>query len=611
MPVRRSVWILLLLALAAVVLPACTQDTEDAAGDESAVSRQAFDALERSLSHANDARKDRDGTRERLGAELSGVFLALTPQEVSAYSTSFHKRAENVRVREAYEASLRELADALTAGSRGERHVKGDLVGFAKERIEKDWFRTSWNLSVRGTRSIYQSAVLLASSDEIDDDAVVSATLEFAGHVLRDDTFTFTREDGSQGTGRYREIAARGAEVREDALDAKIEQEIVVPAIVNHAIAYLTSAQERSAGFRPSSVDVGMILRPLAMVPDVLDGAVSAKQAVDRLLGAQGAQLPAATQALLVSRGKFVTGLVAVSVIANLWMAGDALVEGDYLAAIKNVVHAIPYGVQLLASVAKYSNTRLVNAAMLGRLSARLAPLAGLALAAIETYELWKRFEDDANLGTGISLGGGLLTCVGFGMMLFPPLAGAGAVVVAVSAVVRVLGEWVAGRIEAAVIREQVRRTLGQLGLEQSVVETLLAASNGRLSELHDELKLGPDAMKTVARRYPRLVTQGAIPVASLSDMTKTFTEEPTPAPAFDAVALMAAIDAEGGTDDELLRFCVSTVPGLFTGYPSTNDTSSSRQLRWVAALDGATGFSPTTLASMKRAAAYLRPLAH
>ncbi|MBS2012518.1 MAG: hypothetical protein JST00_06515 [Deltaproteobacteria bacterium] len=600
--------VLLLAIVTMVFAPACAAESaedEDVGAQWSPVERSYFDALERAVEDAKGAQAKVEESKEALSAELATVYLALTPQEVQKYTLAFHNRPENREAREAHARAVRAAAAALLTGMRARDDVKPELLGYTKERIDRDWLSTRFNLSVRSAKAVYATAVLIANADaELADDQL-PAVLRFAGRIFRDRTFRVVNADGTVVTGRYREVAALGAGVSEAELDKKIDADIVVPALVNRTMRTLSDKGEAPA---VATTDIETILEPLAEAPHLFEGLPVIRDGVQKLLAARGGQVQPAVQALASAPpSKFLTGIGAVSVVASLWQARNAWMEDDWKGALQNSVHAVPHLLETLASIAKYSNTRLLNAALLGRMTARLEPIIGLAITALETYEAWKEFREESNVGTGLSFGGGLLSCAGFAMMLFPPAATAGVVVLAVGTAVRFLGEWVASRIEAAERRARIRQTLQGMGFSQALANTLVGASARRMGELGERLRLAPAQVRALATEYPSMITNDAnsgYPIEAIADVTNAFRGTSNGAASFDTVALVRAI----GNDRAVFMFSSTVTPVRFGGYPPRQGAGLRSQ--WVTALRNARGYAAEVVAGAQGAATYLEPLA-
>jgi len=609
----RSALSLLLLGLATMIVPACASPTEEDLGEQwLPVERTYFDALERAVADAKEAQTAVEESKESLSAELITVFPAMTPDEVRRYTLSFYRRTENEKAREAHANAVAAAATALLTGKRAQDNIKPELLGYTKERIDRDWFSTRWNLSVRSAKAVYGTATLIANADAEIADEQLPAVLRFAGRVYADKTFSVKNPDGTVVVGRYREVAALGAGVTEAELDKKIDADIVVPALVNRAIHKL-SEKTSTFGQAPAlaPVDIEEILEPLAEAPHLFEGLPVIKNGVQRLLAARGAQVQPALQAFGgMPPSKFLTGIGAVSVIASIWQAKNAWMEDDWKGALQNAVHAVPHLLETMAAIAKYSNTRLLNAALLGRLSARVEPIVGLAITALETYEAWKEFREESNLGTGMSFGGGLLSCAGFAMMLFPPAALAGVVVLAVGTAIRFLGEWVASRIERAERRERVRQTLVSLGFAAPVAATLVGASSKRMAEFTERLQLSPAQVRALATEYPSMVTKDAgsgFPLWAIIDMSNTFRGSSAGGKSFDTVTLVRSISKD---DESAVQMFSNTVlPYQMVDYPSKDATPAARK-QWVTALKNVRSYATKVVTGANGAATYLEPLA-
>lgn len=613
--------LLLFTALLAVVIggSGCSGDNwgEEEGQNLSLIERTYFDALETARNEGKEARDEKLALGESLGAELSKVQSAMSPEDVKRYTVSFHKRPSSVETTKKHADSMGAVADALLKdGSRG-GDVKLELLGYTKERKNNETNRAAAinALSKKCATAIYESLVLLANADaEILESADVGV-LHFARDVLRDKSFSAPNGgEAAAITGTYREIAKLGSGVTgDDELNKRIEADILIPLLAKRTIRMLGEKADGGANYEPTPADVEEILEPLSEAPHFFEGIPIAKAGVQKLLTARG---PSMRDAYLNTNlgvpNKFLASVQVVSVIANLWMAKNAWQEGDYAMALQNVVHAIPHMAESLAAIAKLTNTRLLNAAMLGRLSMRLEPIIGLAVTALETYEAWKEFKDESNIGTGLAVGGGLVSCAGFALMLFPATAPVGVIVLAAGTAIRFIGELLAGRIEGAEMREQVETTLKEIGYEEALIKTLLDAEEERVTEMVQELHLMPSQVKLIAQRYPRFVTQDShhgYAIEALKDIKKVFQPTSAPAPAtgegFNMVDFMAAIDPAGGDDGAMMLFCFTVLPLRFPGYPGGQATKQA----WVSALRNTTntsGYTPEAQAGFARAANYL-----
>ena len=475
----RSRATLLILTFMALVLGACTQPTEEAESQQSAIERSTFDGLEAALTDAKGSRDALNGLDEQLGAELARVYMGLNSKQVTEYASAYFRRREAVTLRERFARDVDALARALVDVS-ARAEIKKQLPALAKQRIDADYVRTSWNVSVRCSKAIYDSAVVIANSNVASTSKALPGVLSFAARALRGDTFAIPDPTtGKAVRGTYREIAVLGAGVSDAELDEKIQTDIIVPGMTSRTIDSFSGKLALDESFAPGIDDIEEILEPLSEAPHFFEGAEVTKRALEVALKTRGGDLTGSIRGLATAvPSKFLTGIQTLSVIANVWMAKNAWQEASYAEVAQNLVHATPHMLEAMAAIARYSNSRLIDVAKLTSVSSRLEPIIGLAITALETYSLWQNYVDASNVGTGLAVGGGLLSCVGFAVMLFPPAATAGVIILAVGTAVRFLGEYWASRIAEAEMRANITETLKEIGLSGS---TLTGILDGRI----------------------------------------------------------------------------------------------------------------------------------
>lgn len=512
---RVRLWLVLLAFVLAPSLGACAG--EAAGGENEGVSEAAlteqyarFDEAYTKAKEADDAVRAAD---ERLAQELGFVAPLLSPDESQQFVRGYEAKPRVRALRETRTASLRELAlrtvePIEVRGAGGARELK-PAIGMTAAMG-----RVAGSIESRGAGSVpervYRAYAMLARSPE----GAVHA-LYFADHVLAGDRTPILRE-GTRYDLDYRALSERATGLSGDAAVDQVIREILVPALVQRTLAILGERDLASAAGAPRKEDVESILTPAIKLRARLASlTVSATMdAISKVLTARGPELSESAKKLhwLVTTDPttgFGRAVLVVSVLGGMMRASDAWQQDDHRKAVMAIAGVSPDIALVLGQIAQLSKSTLALGATLNSAAAKITPFVGIALMAVATYDDWRDFNLETQVGSSLSLAGDIIALGGFVAALFPPAAVAAAITVAVGYAIKLVAEFVKAAEVRALLFADLREQKEVLNLDESTLALIESSSDTSLGFLATGLRLQRDELRSVLKTFPSLLRAG------------------------------------------------------------------------------------------------------